>query len=437
MKRIFIAALSTVVTLNVMAEGYQVNTLSTRQLGMGHTGTAMKLGSESMIFNPGALGFQTSTIDVSGSFTAIKASATCTYQDKEYHTDNGFSTPMSVNASFKIYDNLYAGVSFYTPYGSGINWTKNWPGAELSQKVALKVYTVQPTVSWRIFDKVSVGAGVMLAWGSVNLDKALVSGKSFDALVTPMGLPVSLGDAAAASINLTGKSDLSVGANVGVLYDINPKWNVGVNFRSKMDMKVGAGVASVSYANEVARQVLEQKLGAIHESNFKSSMPCPYVLNVGASYKPTAKLLLAADIQLTGWKTYDQLYVEFPQPLTPLSPPIEKNYKNSLTYHVGAQYSVTSRTDLRAGLMVDTSPVDADRYNPETPGMTKIEPTVGVSFRPIPNLSVDFAFMYVAGLGADNRSCTYKDMVTGASKTFTANYSAHAFNPSIGLSYSF
>lgn len=36
----------------VNAEGYQVNTLSARQMGMGHTGTGMKLGAESQFFNP-------------------------------------------------------------------------------------------------------------------------------------------------------------------------------------------------------------------------------------------------------------------------------------------------------------------------------------------------------------------------------------------------
>lgn len=45
------------------AEGYQINTLSARQNGMGHTGTALKLGAESMIFNPAGLGFLDKTLD--------------------------------------------------------------------------------------------------------------------------------------------------------------------------------------------------------------------------------------------------------------------------------------------------------------------------------------------------------------------------------------
>ena len=112
MKKIAIVAASVLTSLAAMAEGYQINTLSAKQLGMGHTGTALKLGAENMIFNPAGLGFSDKTLDISASVTAIKADATCTYEGVDYKTDNGISTPLAVNASFKIIDGLQAGISF-------------------------------------------------------------------------------------------------------------------------------------------------------------------------------------------------------------------------------------------------------------------------------------------------------------------------------------
>ena len=437
MNKFALAAAALLVSTGAWAEGYQINTLSAKQLGMGHTGTALKLGSESMIFNPGALGFLDRTLDISGSVTGIKAVATATHKGQDYRTANGLSTPLAVNVAFKVFDNLQAGVSFYTPYGSAINWTNDWPGAELNQKVDLKVYNIQPTLSWRITPKLSVGVGMMISWGSVDLNKALVSGSSFDKLAASQGLPSNLGNAAAASINLKGTSQISLGANVGVMYDIDKHWTVGANFRTKMGMKVEAGLAHVDYANEMARVALEKTLGLINEANFKSEMPCPYVLNVGVAYKPIPRLTLAADLQYTGWKTYKNLNIEFPEHLAPFNQHIRKDYKNAFAYHVGAQYAVTDRTDLRLGLMVDTSPVNKEYYNPETPGMTKIEPTVGFSFRPVKNLSVDVAFMYIVGTGEKNAKCTYTDLLTQQPVTFEADYHVHAFAPSIGISYTF
>ncbi len=45
--------------------------------------------------------------------------------------------------------------------------------------------------------------------------------------------------------------------------------------------------------------------------------------------------------------------------------------------------------------------------------------------------------LYVAGLGRDNASCTYKNLLTGADDTFVADYKVTAFNPSIGVTYNF
>lgn len=429
--------MATLSILSASAEGYQINTLSAKQLGMGHTGVALKLGAESMFFNPAGLGFSNRTIDLTGSVTGIKSNASATHNGTRYETQNDLSTPIAFNAAFKIYDNLQAGVSFYTPYGSAINWTNNWPGSILNQKVNLAIYTIQPTAAWRITDKLSVGLGMMITWGKVDLNKALVSGESFDAVAQTMGLPATLGNNAAASVNLTGTSQVALGANIGVMYDINDKVTIGANFRTKMDMTVKAGLAKVDYANEVAKSMLESRLGLINEENFAASMPCPYVLNFGASYRPIKPLTLALDVQFTGWKTYRQLDITFPEQLSAFDQHIEKSYTNAWAFKFGAQYALTKRFDARVGLMIDTTPVSKNHYNPETPGMTKIEPTIGFSFRPIDRLSIDFAFMYIHGAGADNASCTYTDMLLGSERTFTADYTVEAFAPSIGLSYAF
>ena len=163
MKKLFLVAVAAFGALNLAAEGYQVNTFSAKQTGMGHVGVAMKLGAESNIFNPAAVSFSDKTFDISAGMSAIKAEAKAFYEGVEYTTSNKVSTPFNVSAAFRIYDNLYAGISLYTPYGSSINWGDNWPGAILNQSVDLKVFTVQPTVSWRIMPKLSVGAGLMIS----------------------------------------------------------------------------------------------------------------------------------------------------------------------------------------------------------------------------------------------------------------------------------
>lgn len=443
--------------LTAAAEGYQVNTLSARQLGMGHTGVALKLGAESMIFNPAGLGFSSKTLDLTGTFTAVASQVSADVSGATYRTHNSISTPMAFNAAFRVYDNLQVGVSFYTPYGSSINWTRDWPGSVLSQKVNLKIYDLQPTVAWRITPKLSIGAGLMLSWGSVDLSKGLVSSSTMDralGMMAATGISQQMGidpeyrfdDVSPASVNLKGKSDLSVGFNVGAMYDVTSRLSVGASFRSKMQMKVRSGDATVSYANEIARAVLEKDLGIINAANFKASMPSPYVLTLGASYRPVDKLTLAFDAQLTGWKTYKELHIDFlSDKLSAYDQKLPKRYCNAWAFRLGGEYALTPRLDLRAGMIVDLTPVNKEHFNPETPGMTRLGPSAGLTFRPLPRLGIDVSFMYVAGLGRKDASCTYPDLLAAsmpvlglpAEQTFRADYHVHAFTPSIGIRYAF
>ena len=485
MKKVLAAAVAALAALSAAAEGYQVNSFSARQTGMGHTGVALKLGAESQLFNPAAMAFTDKTLDVSAGMSAIKASAYCKHEGTQWETSNKISTPFNFAASFHVYEELYAGITLYTPYGSSINWGKAWPGATLSESVSLQVFTVQPTLAWRASEKFSIGAGLMISWGNVNLSQGLLTwdmaSKLGDIAWQAAALQSQLipgspnpGEKPAepadknippASVNLSGTSDLALGFSVGLMYNINEKWTLGASLRSEMDMKVKKGDAAVSYdASPFLQNVLRESLDEMSSTNFSASMPCPYVFTVGAAYRPLGNLEIAADVQLNGWASYDYLDIKFAG-LSKFDQKIKKNYRDAMTFHLGAQWGVTRKLDLRAGLMVDLSPCDTDYYNPETPAMTKIEPSIGLTFRPTKRLAIDLAFMYIKGMGVkgatgriDQKSFAqaysaavdkYNSVVTPLglpaypkadvpeTVDFKADYAVHAIVPAIGLSYSF
>ena len=111
MKKLVIWALACIWGIPAWAEGYQVNVLSAKQTGMGHVGTAMKLGAESMHFNPAGLVFLKEHMDLSVGISGIGAKAKYTHDGYTARTDNPVSTPLYAYAGYKIYDNLAAGIS--------------------------------------------------------------------------------------------------------------------------------------------------------------------------------------------------------------------------------------------------------------------------------------------------------------------------------------
>ena len=232
-------------------------------------------------------------------------------------------------------------------------------------------------------------------------------------------------------------------------------------------MKVATGNAKVVFANEIAQNALSS-VAALDGAQFKAQLPAVSVLSVGISYKPIEKLTLAFDAQMSGWSAYDKLDIDFAG-TDAFDQSLTKNYSDSWAYRLGAEYNLNNSIDLRAGFIVDTTPVDENYYNPETPGMTRLQPTLGLSYRPIKNLSIDVAFNYVTGISREGAN-TYDDLVAkqayatayqtamgqgasaemaanvaqqtaaalgGLQKTFTGKYSINAFIPAIGVSYSF
>ncbi|MGL5318011.1 MAG: OmpP1/FadL family transporter [Bacteroidales bacterium] len=432
MKKIFSLVACSFVSLSLFAEGYQVNLQSARQAGMGHVGAGMKLGAESMHFNPAGLTSIKNTVDLSAGVSGVFTNAEYINGDYSHKAESEVSTPMYLYAGFKIYDNLAAGISVTTPYGSSLNWGKDWAGAHLVQDISLKSFNIQPTIAYKPFERLSIGAGLMIMTGDVAISRAMMPKGALGAF------DPDLKDVVPVSATLGGKSKLGLGFNVGAQFDVTDQITLGVSYRSKVKMKVEEGTAELTYASEAIKDMISKipglPLPILEQGTFEATMPMPSNLNVGLSYKPTERITLAAELQMVGWAAYDSLNIKFTEAvLGEYNINAEKNYRNTFIYRIGAEYKTTERLDLRAGVYYDESPVRSNLYNPETPGMNKLGLTFGFSFRPIPSLSVDGAFTYTHGFG---RTGSYPDPVS-KDKVFTGDYKVSAFTPTLGVSYTF
>lgn len=436
------------------AEGYQVNIQSTKQAGMGHVGAALKLGSESMHFNPAGLGFLENNVDFSVGMAGIFSKFTyhSTTSDYTHKSDNKPSTPLYAYAGFKVYDNFAVGVSLTTPYGSAMNWGKNWAGSQLIQDIALKSFSIQPTVAYRPFERLSIGAGAMLMFGNFSLSRALIPAGGLEGLRQLSPLFPDLGqkldkykNTTAVSATLGGDANIRVGFNVGAMYDINDQFTVGVSYRSKVNLKVNEGLAELTYANKTELEALfeqvnpylpaEKKINipALDEGTFKAQLPLPSNFNVGLTYKPNTDWTLSGEVQFVGWGAYKSLNVEFypREVLGEHDINAKKEYINTRIYRLGAEYAATQRLDLRLGAYLDESPVQELFLNPETPSMDKLGLTTGLTFQATQRFSIDFAFNYVTGFG---RIGSYP---TGKDTRFEGDYDVRAYNLVLGMSYKF
>ena len=491
MKKILLVLAAAAFATGASAEGYQVNNMSAKQTGMGHVGTAMKLDSESIFFNPAAASFQKSKFDISAGFTGILAS--CAYRSlptlaNDYtsgpaeKSDNKLSTPLHVYFNYKPIERLSVGLGFFTPNGSSMRWSDQWSGAHLVQEINLAAYTVQPTVSYRICDRLSIGAGLMITWGNFDLARSMLSPTTITGLVQTMidptigqlqgalnaGYPLSdeqqamlqtlqgakgfleaNRDRTLVLAKLQGNADVAVGVNAGAMWDITDQWSIGMTWRSRMNMQVGRGHATMKVDPTAAQLIAQlgqlspgtQLLPPLDKGTFNAELPLPTVVTWGVSFRPTTRWELAVDLQWSGWSAYKRLDVNFNEPELGIAPILSvKNYSNTLAFRFGGQYRATDFLTARMGMYVDESPVDSNYLNPETPSMTRVAYTAGLSLRPTKCMSIDLAYCYVSSADPE-RTGSYPIYQYGnptqLTEVFSGNYKLHANVFSIGVGFRF
>lgn len=506
MKKFLLVLACAAIASGVRAEGYQVNNMSAKQTGMGHVGTAMKLNSESIYFNPAATAFQKSKFNISAGFTGILSDVTYRslptkengYQSgPAENSGNKLSTPLHVYFNYKPTDRLAVGLGFYTPDGSSMNWGSNWSGSHLIQEINLAAYTVQPTVSYKICDRLSIGVGLMVTWGNFDLSRSLLSKASRQGLIANMidpsitstkdnitklegviaqlpdgddktaaqqqlaqaqgalqllqngkGYLESTMDQSIVAARLEGDANVAVGVNAGILWDINDQWSLAMSYRSRMNMKVDRGSAAMNIAPEAATLIAQlgqlspgtELIPALDQGTFNTELPLPTTVTWGVSFRPTPKWEFAVDLQWVGWSAYKDLNVSFNEEELGIADIYSvKNYSNTLAFRFGGEYRATKFLTARMGMYVDESPVSSDYLNPETPSMTKVAYTAGLSLRPSRFMSVDLAYCYVSSADPERTGSypiySYPD--GKLTDVFSGNYKLHAHVFSVGVGFSF
>jgi long-chain fatty acid transport protein len=390
------------------AGGFQVNLQGTKQLGMGHCGTALMLGSESIFFNPGAFAMlDSSSFNLSANFVIPQINYLAPYPSTyTASTNKSVSTPFTISAAVRPDSARWnAGVAIYTPFGSGISYEDDWAGQFVLREMSLRAIFFQPTVGFKISDKLGIGAGYVYGSGEFYLRK---------------GIPLQNTDGEYGEAVLQG-SGQGHGYNVGIFYSPIEKLNIGVSYRSTVAVNVKEGRANFN--------VVPYLTDSFPDSTFTTKLTLPAVFNVGATYTISEKMMIAVDFNYIGWKVYDTLSFDFAQNseiLDDINSP--RMYKNSYIIRLGLQYAIKPTIQIRAGAYFDKSPVLDDYITPETPDSDKLGLTAGGSIAIADRFQVDLALLYITG---KKRTAINKE------SEFGGTWKATAFVPSISLGYLF
>ena len=427
------------------ASGFQVNLGGQKNIGMGGVGVGLTLDQAAMFYNPGALAMvRENGVQLGFNGAIARSSFRSADGGDQRQLDNKLVTPFNFYAGFGPKDAKYKfGVAVYTPYGSTLKYADAWEGRFALTEITLEAVYVQPTASYAITPKLSVGAGLMiLAYGKVNLQKDIP-------------LPTGPGH-----ITLDGKAKTQFGYNAGIFFKPSDKLGVGVSYRSKIDATVDNG--SVSYSGLATGGSANSINRSFTATNFTATLPLPAVANIGVGLTPTDKLTIGLDASLTFWSAYRTLDFGFSGNngnAAPTAAPGDNTdgrvgsttvngvttfntsstskrfYQDALAFRVGGQYKVDDKLSVRAGASYDFTAVKDGYVGPETPDADRVILTAGLSYQVTEHLGVDASFLFE---DFAKRTQTQGQLLdNGTADRVAGTYKTRVYVPGIGLHYKF
>jgi len=381
MKRIIIAALACFPLVSYSG-GFQLNVQGIKAIAMGGAFTGIGSDASTVFFNPGGMN-NLSGHNVTVGFNYITPSVSL--QTPEVANTNQTSpnaTPFHVYYSGELNDRMKIGFLINNQFGSSSSFEDDWQGRNIIQNISLKTFMFQPTLSYKLHDKLYVGGGFVYAFGSFNTEKAV---------------PVGSATTQEGQAHLEGSGD-AVGYNLGLfsnIYSIQKEtsttdFRLGISYRSKMAVDLTNGEAT--FTNIPIS--LQDKFPA--QTAFVSKITLPSVFTAGFSVKHTKNdkysIEFAYDLNYTTWSTYDTLSFDFANNDTPDSKTV-KDWKNVMTHRLGVDFTYKQKYSVRAGLYYDTTPIKDGYVSPELPDATQTAYTAGLGYKVSDKVTIDFSYI--------------------------------------------
>ncbi|MDR2017177.1 MAG: outer membrane protein transport protein [Burkholderiales bacterium] len=314
-------------------------------------------------------------------------------------------------AAVPINDRWTAGLGIGTPFGLVSDYNNDWAGRYLALRSDVKTVNVNPAVSFKATEKLSLGVGVNWQYlhatftSAANYSAAIGSAAQAAAAAgaIPAGMVSSIIDATAGldSISKVKGHNNAWGWNAGILYEIDPATRVGLSYRSEVRHKVNGTVKFDHPSLDNVPAALAPIIGGLannvnnllYDGKIHSTITLPQTVNLSFFRQMTPKLDLMADIQWTGWSSIKELtFVRNEGPILQNTP---EWFKNAWRISAGGNYRINEQWLMRAGFAFDQSPVHDAYRTPRLPDADRYWVTIGGQYTINKNMRLDAGFAYL------------------------------------------
>ncbi|WP_028240755.1 OmpP1/FadL family transporter [Stutzerimonas azotifigens] len=413
-------------TSQAMAAGFAINEQSVSGMGTSFAGRSSAGEDATTVFgNPAAMSrLKREEISVGAAAiyakTDIKnASSTGAFGPVSGSNDGDMVPFTAIPMGYWVKpldEKVTFGLGVYVPFGLITDYEGGFQGRYHGDYSEVRVITIQPTLSYRFNDKLSVGFGT-----TINR----IDGKLESAVASPIG-------AADSRVKIKG-DDVAAGFNVGVLYEFTPSTRVGLTYHSKVKYEL-EGSTRISGSDPV----LGGMLNAYGKYDASLDLTTPEVVDFSITHELNDRWTIYAGSAFTRWSRLDEIRVNN-EGVSPIaasqgfgSIAEEQNWHDTWSHAIGASYKLSPQLTLRAGIAVDQSPTNNQNRSPRIPSGDRKAFSLGLGWAVTPDMSVDLAYSYLKeedtdiNLPAENTSPSY---------VATYENSAHGFGAQLNYRF--
>ncbi|MGE6529267.1 OmpP1/FadL family transporter [Pseudomonas sp. NPDC077382] len=400
-----VGALST----QAMAAGFALNEQSISGMGTSFAGRSSSADDATTLFgNPAGM----SRLDreqVSFGMAAINAKTDINNNSGAPGSNDGDMVPVTavpMGYYVKPLDEKWAvGVGVYVPFGLITDYESGFSGRYHGDYSEVRVITVQPTVSYRFNEKLSVGFGPTINRIDGQLESAV---------------PPVLGTSDS-RVKIKG-DDTALGFNVGVLYEFNPHTRAGITYHSKVDYTL-EGDTKIT-GNDPALGAFGANAYGQYDASLDLEMP--ESIDFSLTHELNDQWTLYGGAMLTRWSRLETIVVEnkgvAPGPASASFGTIEEeqDWHDTWSYALGAAYKLNKQWTLRTGVALDQSPTNNTHRSPRIPTGDRTAVSFGLAWNPSDDVTVDLAYSYLWEEDTKIRQASYNATYENSAHGFGA-----------------
>lgn len=364
-----------------LAGGFAINEQSVSGMGTAFAGRSSSADDATTVFgNPAGMS-RLKREQVSGGIALLDAKTDIDDHSGTFGGSNdGDMVPfMGVPMGYyvkPIDDKWTFGLGMYVPFGLITDYESGFQGRYYGDRSEVRVITLQPTISYKITDQLSVGFGP-----TINR----IDGELTSALRNPVA---AAGDG---KVKVKG-DDTALGYNVGVLFEATPSTRLGLTYHSKVEYKL-RGDTTVSGGGPV----IGSSAGKYDAS---LDLETPESVDFSVTHDLNADWTLYAGSTWTRWSRLKDITVENKGVGGLLAGNLgtiteEQDWRDVWSYAVGASYKLNPQWTLRAGLAYDQTPTRNEHRSPRIPTDDRKILSLGAAWSPSDDWTVDVAYSYL------------------------------------------